>query len=695
MPEDHVLNILTESTRQKKSSDRKGGGGSRQRGGEAGASGAKPATGAVDALWVSTGGDVLLIGWVDDRAAALNEIRLIGRHSSKTLEKRELGWWLPGAARKSPDNRRRAGVWAVASLDPEAVKEEAWRIEFGLAKGVGVLIDAIPRFCTAQDLNERLSEFLASLAPGECRPPEHSEHLDRLLKSVKAEAPPFPRHNVEAIVMAEEGGVFIAGWIDDTLDPLNGIRLDGAGWQVSFAGEALGRVAREDVQSTLKSIKRHAFGFWGFASVRGLRRGSEKCRVELSTKAGARQRLEVSFGIVDEIELRNLVLGYLGSCRYLGNPNLDAVASVAKSIGRNILDLNSRITRDIVTRPYIERFGRSRAAAKGSIVVCLYGKPEYLFLQNALFAGGDGVEDYEFIYVSNSPELAEKLLRDARICARTFDIDLTLVLLPGNAGFGAANNAAVKHARSDRILIVNPDVFPYDSDWATKHSRLIEGLPSAQTQLFGAPLYYDDGSLMHAGLFFDADLAVSMAGAAFKTETYLRVEHFAKGAPPMSARYLRSRPVPGVTGAFISSDRKWFEKLGGFSEDYIFGHYEDADFCLRSLEAGVAPWIHDIKLWHLEGKGSTRPPTLDGAMTVNRWLFNKLWAAKVAPSLLGQRPNHPLLQTGPGEEHEEQRRALQSSSGKRLLSSSPQNISAPAVLGNSYAEIVFGGEDAP
>ena len=52
-----------------------------------------------------------------------------------------------------------------------------------------------------------------------------------------------------------------------------------------------------------------------------------------------------------------------------------------------------------------------------------------------------------------------------------YDIDQTLVILPGNAGFGAANNAAVQFAQSDRVLIVNPDVFPCDQDWALKHSR--------------------------------------------------------------------------------------------------------------------------------------------------------------------------------------------------------------------------------
>jgi hypothetical protein len=125
----------------------------------------------------------------------------------------------------------------------------------------------------------------------------------------------------------------------------------------------------------------------------------------------------------------------------------------------------------------------------------------------------------------------------------------------------------------------------------------------------------------------------------------LRVEHFGKGAPPFTTGFIKSRPVPAVTGAFMSVERNWFETIGGFSEDYVFGHYEDADFCLKSLRRGIPPWVHDIKLWHLEGKGSHRHLVHDGASIVNRWLFNKRWAQEVVPNLLGQAPNFSLFKT--------------------------------------------------
>ncbi|HZP21065.1 MAG TPA: hypothetical protein VFB16_12760 [Bauldia sp.] len=466
-----------------------------------------------------------------------------------------------------------------------------------------------------------------------------------------AEAPvvrTMPRHTVESVAVAEGGGVFVTGWVNDTADELAEIRIATPRWAVRFDGAGLARVCRDDVQAALAIPRRHPFGFWGLVTNPAVDGGAQSCTVELAMRSGASIRYDVPLRVLfDQIELRNLALTYLATSTYMGNPFLDSVAGLERALGKEIVEINLLISRAIRSRPLIERFGPRKARYKGSIVVCLYGRAEYLTLQAALFSGLPGIEDYEFIYVSNSPELAEQLGRDARIAAAAYGLPLTLVLLPGNAGFGAANNAAVEVAESDRCLIVNPDVFPRDRDWAARHSALIESSAEG-TQLFGVPLYYDDGSLMHAGMYFDADESVAMDGPAFRRSLTLRVEHYGKGAPPEAREFLRPRPVPAVTGAFISADRAWFEKLGGFSEEFVLGHYEDADLCLKSLAAGSPAWLQDLRLWHLEGKGSARrTPAHEGASTVNRWLFNRRWAPGIVPDLLGRQPRHAAFAPRP------------------------------------------------
>jgi hypothetical protein len=91
-------------------------------------------------------------------------------------------------------------------------------------------------------------------------------------------------------------------------------------------------------------------------------------------------------------------------------------------------------------------------------------------------------------------------------------------------------------------------------------------------------------------------------------------------------------------------ERAWFEKLGGFTEDYVFGHYEDADLCLKSLQAGEPAWVHDLRMWHLEGKGSHKMPQHVGGSLLNRWLFSRRWETTIVPEIVGRMPRHRLFQ---------------------------------------------------
>jgi GT2 family glycosyltransferase len=342
-----------------------------------------------------------------------------------------------------------------------------------------------------------------------------------------------------------------------------------------------------------------------------------------------------------------MALAWLASADHFGDPYAAAVADLDGGVGAQLVANNRRLTEAIVANPFVERFGPQGAAPRGSLVVCLYGRPEFMFVQNALFAGLPGIEDYEFVYVCNSPDLADRLLRDARIGSRVHGLRQTLVLLPGNAGFGAANNAGVAQAQSDRVVALNPDVVPRQRDWARRHTDLVAALPAEHTALFGVPLYYEDGSLMHGGMFFDIDSVPVEARNRLHRRDLVRVEHHGKGVPAENDSFTRARPVPAVTGAFLSARRDWFERLGGFSESFVFGHYEDADLCLRSLMAGMPPWLHDIRLWHLEGKGGSGSAAAAGASFVNRWQFSRAWAGAIRNGLLGPAPTHRLLRAPP------------------------------------------------
>jgi GT2 family glycosyltransferase len=451
------------------------------------------------------------------------------------------------------------------------------------------------------------------------------------------------RYGCDAVLTSSGGGLMAVGWIDDASDPVDSVRVNGSDWHVLIDRSRLVRMRRTDVEEALGSEGLYPYGFFCFLFFEHPLKASSLTEITINLSSGNPFKAEAPCRHVNDLELRNVALGYLASASFFGSPQVEAVASLNGSLGEEIVRFNRAITTRLVANPHIERFGDRGCKPRVSLLVCLYGKAEFHFVQNCLYAGLPGIDAYEFVFVSNSPELAETLLREARSSQLLYGLNQTIVILSGNAGFGGANNAGAHAALGKRLVALNPDVFPRDPDWASKHLELIETLPPDQTRLFGAPLYYDDGSLMHGGMYFELDGGISLANGQPRSCPLVRVEHYGKGAPAWAEQLIRSRPVPAVTGAFISVDRGWFERLEGFTEDYVFGHYEDADLCLKSLRQGAPAWLHDIKMWHLEGKGSTRLPPHEGGSVVNRWLFLKTWLPTLKAGLLGPIPAHPLL----------------------------------------------------
>jgi GT2 family glycosyltransferase len=448
--------------------------------------------------------------------------------------------------------------------------------------------------------------------------------------------------SIDTVICCASGTLLVVGWLDDRESPLASLLIScgGRAWNTT----AIGRVKRDDVNSVLQAAPGQSFGFWAVVKIDDQLSASDVWMIRARLQNGRSGETSLAIRMVTETELRSTILSYFASTAYYGNRDVESFLALEAGIGAGLVALNRRITGAIVAGAWVSYHGPVKSAYKGSIIVCLFGKHEFMFIQSALFSSAPGAADYEYIYVSNSPELTEILEKEARNCARIYGISIVLVCLPDNAGFGAANNVAARYARSARLMITNPDVFPRDDRWAERHADIIDSAPAEQTAMFGVPLYYDDGSLMHHGMYFEIDSGISVRPDGVYARPMIRTEHYGKGAPAWSREFVCPRPVSAVTGAFISADRAWFESLGGFNEDFLFGHYEDADLSLKSLAAGRPVWVQDFPLWHMEGKGSTRREAHEGGILVNRWLFTRQWGALIGDSVRGPQPAHPALQ---------------------------------------------------
>ena len=444
------------------------------------------------------------------------------------------------------------------------------------------------------------------------------------------------RVKFDTLFVSPEGHCFFSGWVNSAgTVPIRELAFYRGAAPLGKT-PSVARCRRAEAEEAFPESAPNLPGFWAVAALNRPIDAGKKLEVSVTTDKEARCPI-TSVAVTDQ-KLRDIALEHLADAQYYGDPTAEAFFQLDNGLGQALIDLNCSVVARIVDGGYRMQFGTRRASYDGTIVVCLYGKPEYLMLQAALFSQCPGYDRYEFIYVSNSPELGETLASDAAIASRIYGVAITLIILPGNAGFGAANNVAAAAAATDRLLFVNPDVLPRDPEWPRRHAEMVRNLPPEQVKLFGTTLYYDDGSLMHGGIYLDVDSLLSIRDGKMVHRDVLRAVHYGKGAPADSDVYRNSRPVPAVSGAFLSIDRAWFEKLNGFSRKYIFGHYEDVDLCLRSLQAGAPAWLHDLPFWHLESKGSTHGRAQIGGRLVNRWLLTSTWGELVKAELNGRHP---------------------------------------------------------
>jgi GT2 family glycosyltransferase len=197
--------------------------------------------------------------------------------------------------------------------------------------------------------------------------------------------------------------------------------------------------------------------------------------------------------------------------------------------------------------------------------------------------------------------------------------------MAANAGYAAANNTGARYASGRALLLLNSDVVPERSGWLAPFVAALD--EDTRVGAVGPKLLFEDGSLQHAGMYFARDLR----GAWYN-------DHFHKGFPRDYAPASVRREVPAVTGAALLVRRSLFEEVGGFTEDFIIGDYEDSDLCLKARRAGFTiTYVPTVELYHFERRsirlhaGYTRTV----AAAYNRRLHSLRWSNAMA-ELMGE-----------------------------------------------------------
>jgi GT2 family glycosyltransferase len=153
--------------------------------------------------------------------------------------------------------------------------------------------------------------------------------------------------------------------------------------------------------------------------------------------------------------------------------------------------------------------------------------------------------------------------------------------------FSAKINRGAVAASGDFYIPLNDDVELITEDWI----EIMLGLAQQEgVGMVGATLYFEDGTIQHAGHLY-------RGGAA----GHVALGRDANWRDPLESLEV-DREVSGVTAACAMLSADTFDRVGGFST-LLPGNYNDADLSMKIRSAGLrivcSPFV---KLYHFESK---------------------------------------------------------------------------------------------
>ena len=407
-------------------------------------------------------------------------------------------------------------------------------------------------------------------------------------------------------------GVFVRGWIRDPHKLVGEARLVSPFGEHALA-KCWWRLPRPDLDKpgNVVSLADPRPGFVGLVPV------DEPIPVlqhhlRLSIGGGS---LEIvpPLRVPSAVEARNMVLASVAGQDLTNGLLAAAIAPAAAALHRQAMAQQAA--------PEIVDIGKPVKRPSVSFIIPLYHNLSFLRLQIGAFAVDPEIRrEVELIYVLDSPEQRGELEHLLRGLHALTGLPFRLVIMSANFGYAAANNTGARAARTSTLLLLNSDVIPIVPKWlAALRAGCSDGRGRNSIGAVGPKLLFDDGSLQHAGLTFERD---------FEDRWYNT--HFFKGYPRDWAAANVPREVPGVTGAAMLLPRSVYEAVGGLTEDYVIGDYEDSDLCLKIRAKGHA--IHyepRAELYHFERRSMELHSgyARTAASAYNRRLHCERWSA--------------------------------------------------------------------
>jgi len=175
----------------------------------------------------------------------------------------------------------------------------------------------------------------------------------------------------------------------------------------------------------------------------------------------------------------------------------------------------------------------------------------------------------------------------------------TVIANHDNRGFSAANNQAIKIAKGEYLLLLNPDTIVHKNSL----DNLIKALDENPDAGISGPKLIDENGILCPSIgYIPTFRSILYSKTFFRTLGIFR-SHYKK-LTAQNFNYDKQNKVEQLSGAALIVRHSVMNKIGNMDESF-FLYYEDVDLCLRVRNAGFKiTYVPTATITHIGGMSS-------------------------------------------------------------------------------------------